>query len=93
MIPFTSQVNSELAANRFAFVRFVCFVVSTAFSRPNSGAFVTGQQLAHRPRHALVQQDVHVGVGASKADSERSRSLQAISRVTDGKHSRNSSKV
>ena len=41
------------------------------------------------PWHALVQQDSHADAGASRADSERSRTRRAISRVTDGKHSRN----
>lgn len=55
------------------------------------GAGVIGEQLVHRPRHAFVQQDVHAG--ASSADSERSKTAQAMARVTDGKHSRNSSSV
>lgn len=41
--------------------------------------------------HALVQKNLHAG--ASRALSERSKTRQAISRVTDGKHSRNSSSV
>ena len=55
-----------------------------------SSAFVANEQLVHRPRHALVQEDSHV---ASSTDSERSKSWRAIWRVTDGKHSRNSSRV
>ena len=54
------------------------------------GAFVTGQEFVHRPRNALVEKDVHV---TDNEASERSRRRQAISRVTEGKHSRNSSSV
>ena len=43
------------------------------------------------PWDALVQQDSHAG--ASNTASERSKTCRAISRVTDGKHSRNSSKL
>ena len=55
------------------------------------GAGVTGEQRVHWPRHVFVLQDVHAG--ASSADSERSKTAQAMARVTDGKHSRNSSSV
>ena len=54
---------------------------------------MANEEIVHWPRHALVQQDSHAGVGASKAVSDRSKTLQAISRVTNGKHSRNSSSV
>lgn len=54
------------------------------------GAFVASEQTAHRPRNALIQKDPHA---VRRADSDRSRSWQAIWRVTDGKHSRNSSNV
>jgi hypothetical protein len=55
------------------------------------GARVPEQQLVHRPRDALVQKDSHAV--ANRADSERSNTPTAISRVTVGKHSRNSSSV
>ena len=55
------------------------------------GSGVACEQPVHRPWHTFVQQDVHAG--ASSADSERSRTAQAIARVTDGKHSINSSSV
>ena len=45
----------------------------------------------HRPRRAFVQEDSHVA-GESNACPERSNTRQAKSRVTDGKHSRNSSR-
>lgn len=57
-----------------------------------SSAIMAGKKPAHRPRHALVQQDLHAAA-ASSADSERSRTWQAISRVTEGKHSMNSSRL
>src|SRR5213596_1239725 len=56
-------------------------------------ALVAGQDSAHRPRDALVQQDFHALAGASSAASERSRTRRAMSRVTEGKHSRKSSRV
>jgi len=56
-----------------------------------SGTVVAGQQPVHRPRHTLIPQDSHAATGSSKASSERSKIRRAISRVTDGKHSRNSS--
>ena len=54
-------------------------------------SFMAGEQLVHRPGDALVQKDSHAAAGESSARSERSRMRQAISRVTLGKHSRNSS--
>ena len=54
------------------------------------GALVASEQTAHRPRNTLIQKDPHA---FRRADSDRSRSWQAIWRVTDGKHSRNSSNV
>src|ERR1017187_7000633 len=54
----------------------------------DSAALVTRKHLMHRPWHALVQQDSHA---VSRADSDRSNIRQAISRVTDGKQSINSS--
>jgi hypothetical protein len=56
-----------------------------------SYALVARKNLIQRPGHALVQKNLHAG--ASRALSERSKTRQAISRVTDGKHSRNSSSV
>lgn len=56
-------------------------------------AFVTDKQLVDRPGDAFIQQDSHAEAGVSNATSEHSRTRQAISRVTDGKHSRNSSSV
>ena len=54
-------------------------------------ALVAGEQSVHRPRDAFVQQDSHAG--ATKADSDRSNTRHASSRVVVGKHSRNSSSV
>jgi hypothetical protein len=53
-------------------------------------AFVADQRLVHRPRHTLVQQNPHA---LSSADSQSSKRRPAISRVTDGKQSSNSSSV
>jgi hypothetical protein len=53
-------------------------------------AFVFNEQHVDGPGDALVQKNSHT-VGDSKADSDRSKTRQAITRVTDGKHSRNSS--
>src|SRR5881394_2659869 len=55
----------------------------------NAGAIVSAEEMAHGPRDSFVQSDPHAG--ASSTASERSRTRHAISRVTDGKHSRNSS--
>lgn len=55
-----------------------------------SGAIVANENLVHRPGHTLVEEDIHV---ATSDASERSRRRQAISRVTEGKHSMNSSSV
>jgi hypothetical protein len=52
---------------------------------------VTGEEFVHRSGNALVQQDSHAAVGISSAVSERSKMWRAISHVTEGKHSRNSS--
>ena len=55
-------------------------------------AFMTDEQMAEWPRHALVQQDSHE-TEAMITDSERSRSSQAIPRLTEGKYSTNSASV
>src|ERR1017187_6786160 len=57
------------------------------------GTFMAGKKFAHRPGDAFVQKNFHSATGVSSADSELSRTRQAIARVTDGKHSRNSSRV
>jgi len=51
---------------------------------------MTAQDLVHGPGDAFVQQDSHAADGI-KACSERSNTWRANSRLTDGKHSRNSS--
>jgi|GEM_PF-2469883 len=50
-----------------------------------------GKGFVHRPRHTLIQEDVHAAA-VSNADSDWSRMRRAVSRVTEGKHSRNSSR-
>ena len=52
-------------------------------------AFMTDKEFVHRPWNALIQQDLHAGI--SNADSDRSKIRRAISLVTEGKHSKNSS--
>ena len=53
-------------------------------------AFVGFQVPTHWPRHTLTKQNSHA---ASKAASERSSTFTTNSLETDGKHSKNSSKV
>ena len=53
-------------------------------------ALMESQVPAQRPRHTLIQQNPHA---ASKAASERSSTFTAKSFETEGKHSKNSSKV
>ena len=52
-------------------------------------AFMADEESVHRPGNALVQQDFHAGI--NNADSDRSKIRRAISLVTEGKHSKNSS--
>jgi hypothetical protein len=54
--------------------------------------FVADEQPVHGPRHTLIEQNLHADTGSSRADSEHSKIWHAIARVTDGKHSKNSSK-
>jgi hypothetical protein len=56
-------------------------------------ALATRKKSVHRPWYAFIQQNSHAAEERSSADSELSRTRRAISRVTDGKHSRNSSSV
>jgi len=56
-------------------------------------AHMTRKYFVHGPRDAFILQDFHAAAGVSRADSELSRTRQAMGRVTEGKHSRNSSKV
>jgi hypothetical protein len=51
-----------------------------------------GEKLAQGPRDALVEEDLHEPA-ATIADLDLSRSWRAISRLTEGKHSRNSERV
>ncbi len=55
--------------------------------------FMARQEGVHRPRYAFVQENSHAEVGVNNADSDRSSTRTTIGRVTDGKHSRNSSSV
>jgi len=55
--------------------------------------FVAGKNVAHWYGQAFVQQDSHPYDLDNKAISDRSKTRQAISRVTDGKQARNSSSV
>ena len=52
--------------------------------------FVTGKMLGKRPRDAFVENNPHA---ASRVASESSKIWQAISLLTNGKHSRNSSRL
>ena len=54
---------------------------------------VASKTVTHGYRQAFVQQNAHPYDLESKAVSDRSKTLQAISRVTDGKQERNSSSV
>ena len=56
-------------------------------------ASMSGEELVHGPWNALVQKDFHDIAGANSANSDVSKTRRANSRVTDGKHSRNSSRV
>ena len=56
-------------------------------------ALVAGKDVTDRYRQALIQQDEHVYELDRRAISDRSKTLQATSRVTDGKQARNSSSV
>ena len=67
------------------------FLITLPAAFLNAGTLMCGEQMPHGPRDALVQQDSHTG--ASSIASERSKTRRAISRLTDGKHSRNSSNV
>lgn len=67
----------------------VFYSMPTAFL--GGSASMTHENFVHRPWDALVQKDSHAV--AKRADSERSNTDTAISRVTVGKHSRNSSSV
>ena len=58
-------------------------------ARLGRSAFMANEKFVHRPGNALVQQDFHAGI--SNADSDRSKIRRAISLVTEGKHSKNSS--
>ena len=49
---------------------------------------MTDQKFVHRPRHALVQKNLHAAAAERRNCSERSKILQAILRVTEGKHSK-----
>jgi hypothetical protein len=51
------------------------------------------KEFMQRPRDTFVEEDFQAAVGETNAASDRSRTRRAISRVTDGKHSRNSSSV
>jgi hypothetical protein len=51
--------------------------------------FMADKEFVHRPWNALIQQDFHAGI--SNVDSDRSKIRRAISLVTEGKHSKNSS--
>jgi hypothetical protein len=55
-----------------------------------TGACMAVKMLGQWPWNTLVENDPHA---ASRAASERSRTLHAMSLVTDGKHSRNSSRL
>ena len=67
----------------------VFYSMPTAFL--GGSASMTDENFVHRPWDALVEEDFHAA--AKSADSERSKTSTAISRVTVGKHSRNSSSV
>jgi len=54
-------------------------------------ALMAWEEFVHRPGNTLVQQDLHAVAGVNKADSDRSKTRRAISFVTEGKHSKNSS--
>ena len=51
---------------------------------------LAGEQFMHGPGHAFVPLAVPAAAAASRADSERSKTRQAIALVTVGKQSRNS---
>jgi len=55
-----------------------------------TGANMFREVPGQRPRNALVENDLHA---ANSAASDISSTWQAISRVTDGKHSRNCSRL
>jgi len=55
-----------------------------------TSASVSTKMFGQRPRNALVENDPHA---ASRAASERSKTRHAMSLVTDGKHSMNSSRL
>ena len=74
----------------FAAIRQPGALPHSAVTRGTPDGRVRRKKYMHRPRHALVQQDSHA---ARRADSDRANIRQAISRVTDGKQSRNSSNV
>jgi len=77
----------------FRFGKLQEVAVGNASSSPFLGgrAVVADQKFVHRPRNAFVEQDFHAAARERRAASERSRIFCVISRVTDGKHSRNSS--
>ena len=56
-------------------------------------ALMAGKAITHWYGQAFVQQDSHPYDLDSKAVSDRSKTRQAILRVTDGKQERNSSSV
>lgn len=77
----------------FGLAQEITVLDATPAALPGRHADMSGENLVHGPRDAFVQQDFHAAVGERRADSELSRMRQAISRVTEGKHSRHSSKL
>ena len=74
----------------FGFSQLVAIFQSIPSQPMRICALVESQVPAQRPRHTLIQQNLHA---ASKAASERSSTFTAKSFETEGKHSKNSSNV
>ena len=71
------------------FTVFDTFPTTIAYSC----TLVARKRVTHWYRQAFVQQDAHPYDLESKAVSDRSKTRQANSRLTDGKQERNSSSV